>query len=386
MGVQERVTVERNIKLDKASKRYYVTFYFGKDATGKNKRKTKAYDTLEEARLELRKHEVSLMEGTAVDPSRTTVDEAITRHLDMLALKSEESTLYGYRGIAKHVKAHKLGGKQIQDVKPNDIQGYLAYLQTEKKLASNTALKHFNLLNSVFHMLERQELIQRNPVKRVVTPKKSKHVPEYLTAEEATAILKRARGDRMELPFALGLYTGMRRGELCGLTWDAVDFKADWIRVRQNRLNVGGAIVLKQPKSESSERTLSMVPELKAVLLAEQEIQRNNQKLLGGEFQNSGFILCFNDGEPVRPNYLSEMFKRWFEREENKDLHAITPHELRHSFVALAIAAGIPLYEISQALGHNDIGITSRIYAHLLDKTHKNVTEGMAGLLRANNG
>ena len=70
-------------------------------------------------------------------------------------------------------------------------------------------------------------------------------------------------------------------------------------------------------------------------------------------------------------------------RKENKDLHAITPHELRHSFVALAIAAGIPLYEISQALGHNDIGITSKIYAHLLDKTHKNVTEGMAGLLRA---
>jgi integrase len=76
------------------------------------------------------------------------------------------------------------------------------------------------------------------------------------------------------------------------------------------------------------------------------------------------------------------MFKAWFRKSANNDLHTITPHELRHSFVALAIAAGVPLYEISQALGHGDIGITSRIYAHLLDKSHINATEGMANLLR----
>ena len=104
--------------------------------------------------------------------------------------------------------------------------------------------------------------------------------------------------------------------------------------------------------------------------------------MLGAEYRNDGYVICFNDGKEVRPNYLSEMFKQWFDKPANKDLHAITPHELLHSFVALAIAAGVPLYEISQALGHGDIGITSRIYAHLLDNTHVNATEGMAGLLR----
>lgn len=67
---------------------------------------------------------------------------------------------------------------------------------------------------------------------------------------------------------------------------------------------------------------------------------------------------------------------------KRKILHAVTPHELRHSFVALAIAAGVPLYEISQALGHSDIGITSRVYAHMIDNTHSNATESMAQLLR----
>ena len=117
-------------------------------------------------------------------------------------------------------------------------------------------------------------------------------------------------------------------------------------------------------------------------MLEEKEIQRHNRDLLKSDYHGEGYVICHNNGREVRPNYLSEMFKQWFDRPANKDLHTITPHELRHSFVALAIAAGVPLYEISQALGHGDIAITSRIYAHLLDKSHVNATESMAGLLR----
>jgi len=382
MPTQNRITIDRNIKQDVDTKKYYVTFYFGKDEAGSNKRKTKVFSDLNEARIALQTHNLAMLKGDVIEPNRMSLTAAITRHLDTLSLKSEESTLYGYRTISKHIEDHKLAKRPVQNIKPVDIQAYLQYLQKEKKLSSNTALKHYNFLNSVFNLLEQQEIINRNPVKRVVSPKKARHEPEYLTIKEATDILERSKGDRMELPFALGLYTGMRRGELCGLRWDCVDFENNTIRVKLNRLNVGSDIVVKQPKSESSERTINMVSELKTVLLQEQEIQSRNKELLRSEYQDEGYVICFNNGKAVRPNYLSEMFKQWFDRPSNKDLHSITPHELRHSFVALAIAAGVPLYEISQALGHGDIGITSRIYAHLLDSSHVNVTEGMAGLLR----
>ena len=382
MPVQKRITIERNIKQDADSKQYYVTFYFGKDEAENNKRKTKTFRDLNEARIALQTHELAMLKGDAVEPNRMDLNAAIKRHLDALSLKSEASTIYGYETISKHIKAYKLGKRPVQDIKPVDVQAYLQFLQKEKKLSSNTALKHYNFLNSVFNLLEQQELINRNPVKRVVTPKKAKHEPEYLTVDEATTILERSKGNRMELPFALGLFTGMRRGELCGLKWDCIDFEKNTIRVKLNRLNVGSDVVVKQPKSESSERTINMVLELKAVLLEEKEIQARNRELLKSEYHSEGYVICFNNGKEVRPNYLSEMFKQWFGKPGNKDLHAITPHELRHSFVALAIAAGVPLYEISQALGHGDIGITSRIYAHLLDSSHMNVTESMAGLLR----
>lgn len=384
MAAQNRITIEKNIKQDTDTKKYYVTFYYGKDDEGKAKRKTKTYADLNDARISLQTHELAMLKGDAVEPTRTDLNTAIKRHLDALSLKSEASTLYGYQTIQKHVKAHKLGKRPVQDIKPVDVQTYLHYLQKDNELSSNTALKHYNFLNAVFNLLEQQEMVSRNPVKRVVSPKKTKHDPEYLTVDEAMAILERSKGDRMELPFALGLYTGMRRGELCGLKWDCINFDNNTIRVKLNRLNVGADIVVKQPKSDSSERTINIVPELKEVLLVEKENQRSNRKLLESEYHNEGYVICFNNGKEVRPNYLSEMFKHWFDKPANKDLHSITPHELRHSFVALAIAAGVPLYEISQALGHGDIGITSRIYAHLLDSTHINATEGMARLLRNN--
>ena len=382
MPTQKRITIENNIKQDTASKKYYVTFYFGKDEAGNNKRKTKAFGTLDEARTALKAHELSMLKGDAVEPNRMTLTAAIQRHLETLSLKSEVSTIYSYQIIARHIEAHKLGKKSVQDIKPPDIQAYLQYVQKEKGLSSNTALKHYNFLNSVLNLLEQQEVINRNPVKRVISPKKVKHEPEYLTIAEALAILERSKGDRLELPFALGLYTGMRRGELCGLVWDCVDFEKNTIRVKASRLNVGSEIVVKKPKSESSERTINIVAELKEILLQELATQEGNRQMLMSEYHNEGYVICHNDGRAVRPNYLSEMFKAWFARPANQDLHTITPHELRHSFVALAIAAGVPLYEISQALGHGDIGITSRIYAHLLDKSHINATEGMAGMLR----
>jgi len=379
---QKRITIEKNIKQDVDSKKYYVTFYYGKDNAGKAIRKTKTFDNLADARIALKEHELSLEKGDAIPPSRLDLNKAIENHLEILSLKSEESTLYGYKGIAKHIKEHKLGKRPVQEMKPTDIQAYLAYLQKEKHLSSNTALKHYNFLNAVFNLLEKQEQISRNPVKRVVAPKKQAHEPEYLTVEEAQELLRRVKGDRMEVPFALGLYTGMRRGELCGLKWEHVDSKTNTIRVVNNRINVGAKILEKKPKSTTSERTIYMVPELREILLLEKEIQERNRELLKSEYKDEGYVICHNDGQPVRPNYLSEMFKQWFDRSENRDLHAITPHELRHSFVALSIAAKVPLYEISKALGHGDIGITSRVYAHLLDDSHKSVTEGMASLLR----
>ena len=96
MSNQSRKTIERNIKQDKVTKKFYVTFYYGKNAIGSSKRKTKVFNTLEESRIALKSHELALSKGDAVEPNRMTLNSAISKHLEMLSLKSEKSTLYGY--------------------------------------------------------------------------------------------------------------------------------------------------------------------------------------------------------------------------------------------------------------------------------------------------
>lgn len=381
MGNSRRVTIEKNIKKDEKTGKLYVTFYYGRN-DGLTIRKTKAFGTIEKARLALKEHQVSVIKRDAIHPSKLILNDAVDRHIDMLSLKSEATTIYGYKGIAKHIRNHSVGKKYIQEIKPTEIQDYLTYLQKERGLCGNSALKHYNLLNSVFNMLERHEQISRNPVTRVITPKKMRHEPEYLSVEEAKDLIVALKGESIELPFLIGIFTGMRRGEISGLKWECIDFRRNIIRIKYNRVSIGGQVIDKQPKSASSDRSINMVPELAEALKYEKQRQDELKLLMGNDFHDEGYVLCFNDGTPIRPNYISEKFKAWFGRKENAHYHAISPHELRHTFVAIAIAASVPLYEISKALGHNDVTITSRIYAHLLDSTHKNATESMAGMLR----
>ena len=121
MPVQNRVTVERNIKQDTDTKKFYVTFYFGKDEAGNNKRKTKTFSDLSEARIALQTHDLAMLKGDAVEPNRMDLNAAIKRHLDALALKSEASTIYGYQTISKHIEAHRLGKRPVQEIKPTDV-------------------------------------------------------------------------------------------------------------------------------------------------------------------------------------------------------------------------------------------------------------------------
>ena len=86
MSTQKRVTVEQNIKQDTASKKYYVTFYFGMGETGNRICKTKTFNSLGEARTALKAHELAVMKGDAVEPSRMSLNAAVKQHLETIDL------------------------------------------------------------------------------------------------------------------------------------------------------------------------------------------------------------------------------------------------------------------------------------------------------------
>ena len=96
-----------------------------------------------------------------------------------------------------------------------------------------------------------------------------------------------------------------------------------------------------------------------------------------------GYVLTWPDGEPYRPNYLTETFSTFIRRNH---LPKLTLHGLRHTFATLANYSGATIYNISRSLGHSTVATTSMIYTHLLDTTHEQTIEAVAQSLRQGGG
>lgn len=131
-------------------------------------------------------------------------------------------------------------------------------------------------------------------------------------------------------------------------------------------------MIVKEPKTSTSRRTLYMQPEIERLLLCEKEKQDEYRRALGNSYQDSGYVIVHEDGRPMRPNYASDLFKKFI---EDNHLPPLTLHGLRHSFASIANSKGIPMYDIGMALGHSSPATTSRIYTHLLDPDHKEMLD-----------
>jgi integrase len=148
---------------------------------------------------------------------------------------------------------------------------------------------------------------------------------------------------------------GLRREEIVGLKWDCVDFDKKSITISNSRTQAGSKIVEKSAKNDSSFRILYLPEELAGLLQKKKVEQAERKSVMKYGYQDTGFVLTWDDGRPYRPNYLSELFKKLVEKNA---LPKISIHGLRHSFSSIANDLGVSLYDISKALGHSSVNIT----------------------------
>lgn len=208
-----RITIEKNIAFDDVKNRYYVTLYFGVDENGKAKKNIKSCKTLEEARAILKRHNAEVLLGTAVQSSSALLADYVD---DYIAYKSkfvEETTLYGYRNIASHVRRF-FKRQKLQDIHPMNIRRYIDDLIRNQKLSENTVNKHLALLGSVFHMAVNDGLVLKNPIDAVEKPKQKQKEPSCYNFTQFDLLLNSVKHTDLEIPVLLGGLLGLRRGEV----------------------------------------------------------------------------------------------------------------------------------------------------------------------------
>ena len=278
-------------------------------------------------------------------------------------------TYSSYVNAVKSIIAPYFRKKKIllRDLQAHDIQMFYQE-QLQRVKASSVIHYHANIHKALKYAVK-NDMIPSNPADKVERPKQDKFYGNFYDRDELNKLFEAVTGTKLELPVLLGAFYGLRRSEIVGLKWSAIDFEQNTITISHTvtSCNLDGKCVIvakDTTKTKSSRRTLPLVPYFHEKLLAVKAQQERNQKLCGRSY-NREFLeyICVDDiGDRFKPNYITSQFPKLLER---NGFRKIRFHDLRHSCASLLLASGFPMKHIQEWLGHSDFSTTANIYAHL---------------------
>ena len=261
-----------------------------------------------------------------------------TEFLDMWLETVKPTLAYNtYKGYAKNLRRINAYFRplaiKVEDIKPLHIQQFYTKMYSEGLSGSTVQHLHVNIRKALQYALL-NELINTNPADKVKRPKAKKYIASYYNKNELAQLFEVFKGDRLELCVHIAAYYGVRRSELIGLKWDAIDFENKTVSIRHkvvyDRQN-GKEVFIgdDELKNVSSRRTLPLMPHIEKLLLAEKAEQEKNERLMGDSWNRKfdGYICRDKMGKLITPNYVTCRFKKVIDKNGLKHLRF---HDLRH--------------------------------------------------------
>lgn len=275
-----------------------------------------------------------------------------------------------YKGYYDHVNGRMISYFEneeilLRDVSLADIYNYIEHLFSEG-LKPNTVKHHRSILSCVFTRAVEQELFEYNFINNLKPIKSDQYIGNFYKHDELLHLFEVVKDTTIRLEVILASVYGLRREEVLGLKWGAIDFTRKTITIRHTvqRFKINGKtqfVFKDKTKSQSSYRTLPLFNFIEDLLL-------EYKKIFGNTYNNDykDYVCLMPNGELMKPGYLSHTFSKIL---EDNELKRIRLHDLRHSCATLLIQNKVPVKDIQIWLGHSNIQ-TTMIYTHL-DETNK---------------
>lgn len=258
-----------------------------------------------------------------------------------------------------------------------DIEDYMKWLY-DCKLKGATVDKHYELFKLVFARAVRKKIITRefNPMLDIPKPHVEQYIADYYRPSELKTLFDIVRGDIIEVPILIAGTYGLRRSEILGIKWNAIDFEANTLVIKHTVTKVVGnkenQIIESRDltKSRYGYRTYPLTPEIRKILLKKKMQIEMNKMIYKDTYVNitKDYVCVKEDGELIKPDHLTKRFQKL--AQEN-DLRKIRLHDIRHSVGSLLAANNVNLRQIQDFLGHGSIKSTER-YSHLQYETKQN--------------
>jgi integrase len=336
------------------------------------------------------------------------VDERVTvgHYLDqwLVTLSVRRKTAQSYQQFVDlHLKP-ALGRIRLTKLTPAALRTLLA----DKKRAG-LSVRTVTLIRDVLRIALNQAVtdgaVPRNVAALVKRPAPTRRKGPILTAEQASVLLTRIQGTRLAPVVTIGLALGLRLGEVLALQWSTVDLDRGTMQVERGLQTIGKHRTLVDLKSKESHRTIRL-PEIVRTALVDQRRRQRERQLLAGEkwrTEGSTFVFTTRDGRPLDGCGVTRDLKKLLVRTWTggrpdckhpnvvnrqcvdcgaEQLPALSFHALRHSCASILLAQGVPVRDVAEILGHSDVRLTLRTYAHVIEASRERTAGVMDRVLQ----
>lgn len=353
--------------ITKKGDNYYIVVDVGRDHTGKRKQKWfSGYKRKKDAEKDLPKILTKLEKGYK-EPEDMTVKEYFENWLD----RKKQTVAYGtYAHYKSYVNNHiipGIGHWKINKIKNHHVESFVDEINA-KKISQRTKKHIFRILSSALNKGQRFGM-DENIMEDIAAPRVERQETEFWSEKEVQAFVSSLNSKNHSTPIMLALATGMRKGEILGLTWSKVDLINKTISVthqlKQQEKEDGTKewVLSPQLKTKTSYRTIKIDDDTVKLLEAHKKQQEKDKMKLGKDYMDKDLVCATTIGDSIKPSYMRTVFNRTIDKSGVKK---ISFHGLRHTHATLLLTNGVHPKVVQERLGHRSIETTLDTYSHII--------------------
>jgi integrase len=349
--------------------------------TGRRRRPGRSgFKTKREATQALRTAISAHERGRSVKSSSRTVEQFLLEWHAAVRPSLRPTTWVNYRDYLHAYVIPIIGDSRLKDLTPVRLNLLYGHLLTKGRIRGSGGLAPKTVQN-VHRMLHRAlsdavkwDVVPRNVAEDAEAPRVGRKRPSVWTPEQLGIFVRQVEDDRFYALWLLVATTGLRRGELAGLTYGDIDLLHGRVSPSTPRVVVAGHAQESETKTRAGVRSLALDPETRAALDQFIGTWREERRLLG---QDTQLLFVWPDGRPLHPDTITALFHR---HRKAAGLPRIRLHDVRHSYATAALKAGIPPKVISERLGHATAAFTLQTYTHVIPGMDESAAATVAAL------
>ena len=313
---------------------------------------------------------------------RMTLGEWLDKWLDeYMIFTIRESTLDSYRAMVKNQVKPFIGGKQISSLTTADMQKFYNKIKKEgrvrehpihgKTLADSMVRGVHMMLHEALDTAVKERLIAKNPTNGTTVPKCNYPEKQILGDNQLETFLEAIKGHEYWCDFFyVEVMTGLRRGEICGLRWQDINFEENKLQVKRSvSVKKGGGVSIGETKTETGVRCIQMPPSVA-------ELLKSKKQTAITEWVFPHFL------HPEQPISPASAYRKLKVILKNAELPLIRFHDLRHTFATHATQGGVDPKTLAGILGHTNASFTLDTYTHVTSDMQKSASAVVGNMMQ----